>query len=62
MELLLIVAAVVLCIGLPALAGAYIIKEGINQAIEWKEQYQEELILRTAVLQNILKAQPIPEA
>ena len=42
MELLLIVAAVVLCIGLPALAGAYIIKEGINQAIEWKEQYQEE--------------------
>ena len=42
MELLLIVAAVVLYIGLPALAGAYIIKEGINQAIEWKEQYQEE--------------------
>lgn len=42
MELLLIVAAVVFCIGLPALAGAYIIKEGINQAIEWKGQYQEE--------------------
>lgn len=42
MELLLIIAAVVLCIGLPALAGAYIIKEGINQAIEWKEQYQED--------------------
>lgn len=41
MELLIIIAAVVLCIGLPALAGAYIIKEGINQAIEWKEKYRE---------------------
>lgn len=34
MKLLLIIAAVVLCIGLPVLVGAYIIKEGINQAIE----------------------------
>lgn len=42
MELLLIVASVVLCAGLLALAGAYIIKEGINQVIEWEEHYREK--------------------
>lgn len=42
MKVVLVLIAVVICVGLPALAGAYAIKEGINQAIEWKEQYQEE--------------------
>ena len=42
MELVLIVVAIVLGVGLPALVGAYIVKKGINEVIEWREQQKKE--------------------
>lgn len=42
MKALLVVAAVVVLIAFPALAGACAIQEGINQAIAWREQQKEE--------------------
>lgn len=42
MKVLIVVIAVVLLVGIPALVGAYAIQEGINQAIEWREQQKKE--------------------
>lgn len=42
MKALLVVIAVVVLIAFTAMAGAYAIQEGINQAIAWREQQKEE--------------------
>lgn len=42
MKVLLVVIAVVVLVAFPALAGACAIQEGINQAIERREQQKKE--------------------
>lgn len=41
-ELQLFVIVIMLLVGLAAAIGAYIIKEGINQAIAWNERRKEK--------------------